>query len=157
MKEHKTVENEFTWVPPDKRESRFGGPMPPRKPETRTPVFWFARDGGELYFVNASQESLEFVLAKNGGFQTVDDYITLASAKAMYEYKNVKPGCAVKVDEYDSYYDLDFMVQVSVMVKSASRGCLEIRSPLDKGSIGEMVLLWDTGESGKNVLIEACD
>ena len=38
MKEHKTVENKFIWVPPDKRMSRFGGSVSPRKPETRAPV-----------------------------------------------------------------------------------------------------------------------
>jgi len=43
MKEHKTIENEFTWVPLDKRLSRFGGSSPPRKAETRTPLFWLAR------------------------------------------------------------------------------------------------------------------
>lgn len=157
MKEHKTIENGFTWVPPEKRTSRFGGPMPPRKPENRIPVYWLARDGNELYFVNASQETLAFVETASGGFQTVDDDVTVSAAGGEYAYKNVRPGSAVKVDEYDGYYDLDFMVQVSVMVQSASRGCLQIRSPLEKGGIRETVLLWDSGESGRHVFLKSCD
>lgn len=149
MKEHKVIENKFTWIPLDKR----GSSMPPRKPETRKPVLWLARDGDELYFVNASEEVIESVVVSTGGFQTVDDDMLISESQE-YEYNNLRPNAAVKVDEYDGFYDLDYVLQVCLRVKSKNLGCLEILSPAKKGGVGETVLLWDTGESGKNVSIK---
>jgi hypothetical protein len=156
MKENKVIDGGFEWIPPDKRTSRFGGTVPPRKPDTRLPVLWLARDGGELYLVNSSQDTLDFVIADSGGFQTVDDGVSMASAEKGYEYRDLKPNEAAKVEEYDGYYDLDYLLQVSLRVQSKSLGCLEIRSPPEKGGIGETVLLWDNGEVGKYVFLEKC-
>lgn len=156
MKEHKTIVNGFTWVPIEKRKSRFGGKMPPGKPEKRLPILWLARDGSELYLVNASREPLDYVVADSGGCQTVDDDIEMVSSKEKYEYKDVKPDDAVKVDEFDVFYDCDYMLQVFLTVQSASLGCVEIASPLAKGGVGETVLLWDSGESGKDVSVKRC-
>ncbi|GLS84690.1 hypothetical protein [Paraferrimonas haliotis] len=157
MKDHKTIKDGFTWVPIDKRRSQFGGPAPPRTPETRLPILWLARDGGELYLVNNSKEPLEFVTASSGGFQTVDDDVVSVSSSNHYEYKNVMPNEAVKVEEYDGYYDLDYILGVYIKVQSPQLGCLEIASPSAKGGIGETVLLWDSGEAAKNVSIKTCE
>lgn len=157
MKEHKTIKDGFAWVPLEKRTSRFGGARPPRKSETRKPVLWLARDGSDLYFVNDSQDSLEFVIADTGGFQTVDDDAMTITSKEQYEYRNVNPGDAVKVDEYDQFYDLDYVLQVYLKIKSLSLGCIEIRSPAEKGGVDEAVLLWDSGEAGNHVLINKCN
>jgi hypothetical protein len=153
MKEHKRVENKFTWVPADKRTSRFGGPMPPRKQENRHPLLWLAREGNEIYLVNSSEDTLDFVIATSGGFQTVDDDVIVANSKDEYEYKNVKPNDAVKVEEYDGFYDLDYVLHISLKVQSIDIGCLEIISPAKKGGVGETVLLWNTKENGKDVSI----
>ena len=156
-KEHKIVENKFTWVPLDKRASRFGGGLtPPRKAELRRPLFWLARDGGELFFVNSSKDTLDFVIAESGGFQTIDDDVMTVGSKEKYEYKNVMPNHAVKVEEYDGFYDLDYLLQVSMRIKSKSTGCIEIISPPEKGGLEETVLLWNTKENGKNVSIKKC-
>ncbi len=154
MKDHKVVSNEYTWIPLDKRVSLYGGSLSPRKAETRTPIFWLARDRDELYFVNASKDVLDFVIADGGGFETVDDEVVTVNNVDQYEYKNVKPNDAVKVEEYDGFYDLDYLLQVSIMVQSKNYGKLEIRSPAEKGGVDETVLLWDSGESGKNVYIK---
>lgn len=154
MREHKTIENGFTWIPPDERVSRFGGPLPPRKPETRRPILWLARDGQELYFVNASQETLDTVIAETGGCMTADDDVLTVSSESNYQYKNVPPDTAVKIEEYDLIFDSDFLLQVSIIVKSATLGCIEILSPPKKGGVEEMVLLWNTGEKGKYVSIK---
>ena len=156
MKEHKIVENEFTWVPPNKRLSRFGGSPPPRKAETRTPLFWLARKGEELFFVNSSKDTLNFVIADSGGFQTVDDDVMAVGNNDKYDYKNVKPNQAVKVEEYDGFYDLDYILQVSIRVQSKSIGCIELITPAKKGGVGETVLLWNTNENGINVSINNC-
>jgi hypothetical protein len=156
-KHHKVIENSFKWIPLDKRKSKFGGPMTPRKAELRNPLLWFSCEGKELYLVNSSEETLDLVAAGTGGLQTVDDDCISVSTKNKYEYKNVKPNDAVKVEEFDGYYDLDYLLQVSLKVQSKNLGCIEILTPAKKGGIGETVLLWDTMENGKNVSITNCE
>lgn len=153
-KDRKVIENGFTWIPMDKRKSKFGGPMTPRKAELRHPLLWLARDGNELYFVNSSDETLDLVTAGTGGFQSVDDDCINVSSVNKYEYKNVKPNDAIKVEEFDGFYDLDYVLQVSIQVKSNNLGNIEIFSPSKKGGIGEAILIWDTMENGKNVWIK---
>ena len=151
MKEHKTVENKFIWVPPDKRMSRFGGSVSPRKPETRAPVLWLAREGNELYLVNSSKSTLDLVIADGSGFQTVDDEVIKVNNTEKYEYTNVKPNNAVKIEEYDGFYDLDLILFVTIMIKSKDLGCINITPCGKKGGVKETVLLWDNGEKGKHV------
>jgi hypothetical protein len=157
-KHHKVIENSFKWIPLDKRKSKWH-PMPPRKAELRHPLLWFARKENELYLVNSSEETLDSVAAGTGGFQTVDDdCITVSSKnKYKYEYKNVKPNDAVKVEKFDGFYDLDYVLQVSMRIQSKNIGCIEILTPPKKGGIGELVVLWDTMENGKNVSIKNCE
>jgi hypothetical protein len=156
MKEHKTLAGAFNWVPMDKRMSKFGGPMSPRKPELRRPVLWLARSGNELYLVNDSREVLEAVDAGYGGWITADDQVGTVASEAEYRYENVQPGAAVKVEEYDGFYDLDFMLSVRLTVRSPRLGCLEIETAADKGGIDETILIWDTGEPGKWVKVKPC-
>jgi hypothetical protein len=153
MKNRGIVEGEFTWYPHQEIESRFGGSRPPSKPELRKPLLWLARDGNDLYFVNISGETLDSVIADSGGFQTADDTVISVTSNTQYEYKNVINNAAVKIEEYDGHYDLDYLLQASILIKSKSLGCIQILSPCEKGGVGETVLLWDTGESGKNVNI----
>jgi hypothetical protein len=153
MKDHKSIENEFTWVPLDKRKSIFGGSVPPRKSEIRKPLLWLAQKNNELYLVNFSGGLLDSVVADSGGFQTVDDDVMVVSNNEQYEYLNVKPNTAIKIEEYDGFYDLDYILQVCIRVKSIKLGSLDIQGPPEKGGAGETVLLWDTGESGKFVSI----
>ncbi|ABM04205.1 hypothetical protein Ping_2476 [Psychromonas ingrahamii 37] len=156
---HKVIENSFKWVPLDKRKSKFGGPMTPRKAELRNPLLWLAREGKELYLVNSSAEIIDFVGAGTGGFQTVDDDCISVSSKKKYkyEYKNVKLNDAVKVEEFDGFYDLDYVLQVSLRIQSKNLGNIEILTSPKKGGIGETVLLWDTMENGNHVSIKNCD
>lgn len=147
------LKNEFTWVPMDQRSGRFGA-SPPRKPELRRPLLWLALDAGDLYLVNASGETLDSVISDMGGFTTSDDDVVTVASDKNYEYKNVENGSAVKVDEYDDYYDLDYLIQVVLRVQSPKFGILEIVSPLEKGGVRETVLLWDSGEKGKHVGIK---
>ena len=156
MPEHIRVLNKFEWLPPEKRPSRFPGPKPPRKPETRKPLFFVARDGDDLYFVNNSNETLNSVSTSTGGCQTLDDgdeVMPVSSKKPLYLYKYVKPGEAVKVEHYDPYWDSDFLLQLEVILSSPSYGNKLFRV-LGKGGIASTVLLWDTGEKGKYVHME---
>ena len=154
MLKHKTIAEYPEWVPVEDRRSRFGGAMPPRKPERRRPMIWLAREDNEVFLVNATDETFDYVIASSAGFQTVDDDVMNISSENGYEYHDVHPNQAIKVEEYDVHYDLDFVLPIQVHLKSKSLGCLEIRSPAEKGGIGETVLLWNSGEPGKNVYIK---
>ena len=151
MLEHIVLHNEFLWVPIDQRQSRFGGPMSPRKKDPRMPIFWLARLGMELYFVNSSGETLDYVTAETGGFS---DAACIDSGRG-YDYRNVRVNDAVKVEEFDGFYDLDFVLQVYIKIKSATHGCIELVTRPEKGEIEETVLLWDNGDAGKDVQIRA--
>ena len=154
MKEHKILEHQIEWKPPDQRISKFGGgSLPPRKPETRKPVLWLARSGDELYLVNSSEDILDFVLASSVGFQTLDNSVMTISDNQGYKYLNVKPNVAVKIEEYDGFYDLDYVLGIYIKVKSKFFGCMEISPSPEKGGLEETVLLWDNGECGKHVTI----
>ena len=154
MREHKRISDKFKWIPLDKRTDRFGLRLPPRKAEKRTPKFWLKRSQHELYFVNNSEEILELVDSSTGGFETSDD-VTITVTSDGYHYDNVKPQEAVKIEGFDDYYDLDYVLQVVIVVKSEQEGTLKIKSPPEKGGIKkEVVLLWDTGEAGKFVSIQ---
>jgi hypothetical protein len=67
-----------------------------------------------------------------------------------YLYKDVRPGEAVKVENYDSFYDPDFLLQLEVEISSITQG-VKIFRVIEKGGVREAVLLWDTGETGKYV------
>ena len=74
-----------------------------------------------------------------------------------YEYKEIIVGDAVKVEEYDGFYDLDYVLQVVIRLKSRKLGSIEIISPAEKGGVGETVLLWDTGEwTCQCIPVEGC-
>lgn len=142
----KVVSNFFTWVPMDKRVGMFNLPLPPRPLEKRTPLLWFARNGGELYLVNHSNEVLDVVRASSGGFQSVDDDVMCRSDGEVHEYTQVGMGDAVLLEEYDGFYDLDFILQINVQLKSEKLGSIEFTSGANKGGVTESVLLWNTGE-----------
>lgn len=141
-REHKRFENKFFWVPYYKRIGRFGFPLS-NKVDDRIPAFWVAVSGNELYFVNGSDETLEYVRVKTGGFQTCDDVIVNVSTDGYsYVYEYVKPSEAVKIDEYDFYLDSDYLLQRDIEIKSPKYSVLELSTRPEKGGISEGVLLW---------------
>ena len=123
--------------------------------DTKKEIFWVtsvSKDiGRDLFFVNDSNETLDFVKAEDGGFITCDDEVvnTWTEEGKGYRYNDVLPKEAVKVAEFDDYYDLDYVLSVSITIKSASRGVLNFSTPLEKGGIKECVLLYDSGDFGK--------
>jgi hypothetical protein len=120
----------------------------------RMPIFWLTRSGNELFFVNDSDETLDLVTTESGGFQTCDDAVMGISSDEGYRYSDVKAHEAVKVEEYDDFYDADFILQVSIFVHSKKKGNFLMRTLPQKGGVVELVLLWDTDETGKNVYLE---
>jgi len=120
------------------------------KPDKK-PLFWLDRDGEELYFINDSDEILDIVKTITGGFSTADDDVVTVSDDNGYYYEKVKPGEAVKVDEFDYIFDSDFVLQTRIYLESESHGKIELVAPAEKGGVEEIVLMWDDGELGKYV------
>jgi hypothetical protein len=137
------MENKFVWVPYYKRIGRFGFPLS-NKVDDRVPLFWTAISDSELYFVNNSNETLDYVRVKTVGFQTCDDdIVTVNSDGDRYVYESVKPSEAVKIDEYDVYLDSDFVLQTRIKIKSPTYGVLEFSTKPEKGGFSEYVLKWE--------------
>lgn len=153
MKE-KRMMNSFQWTALHLQKGRFGFPRA-NGVDDRKVLFWVtSRDldmGRELYFVNDSGETLPRVSAEDGGFTSWDEGVISAWTEAGkgYNYRDVRPGEAVKVAEFDDYYDLDYVLAVSVTPTSPSLGTLTLSTPLEKGGVRECVLLYASGEVGK--------
>ena len=158
MKEKRILKHSYNWVPPFERKSRFPGNDKPHrigKPEKRKPYLWVTRSlpkqlESDLFLINDSGEVLEEVISNISGFVTSDEDVHPFSSKASYTYKNVQPGEAVKVEEYNEMLDSDFVLGLSVQIKSEELGEIEISISGTRGGIGETVILWDTLETGPN-------
>lgn len=136
---------------------RLGQPLPPRKPEKRTPKYWLIRDENDLFFVNNTEEILEQISASTHGFTTYEDEMIPVGGKC-YEFENVIPREAVRVEEFEPMTDSDYVLQVEIRIQSKQGACLKMLSPSKKGGMtGESVLQWDTGEAGKWVSISECE
>ena len=140
--EHKRYESKFAWVPYYKRVGRFGFPLS-NKVDDRSPVFWTTVLENELYFINNSNETLDYLRVKTVGFQTCDgDIVTILNDGYSYVYQAVKQSEAVKVDEYDVYLDSDFVLQTHIKIKSSTYGDIEFSTKTEKGWCSECVLMW---------------
>jgi len=153
MREKKCFKNVFKWIPMNKRIDRFG-PLPPRKPDPGIPLLWLTRNGGELFLVNSTGVNLDSVQSTTFVLITIDDEMpSLIIESDVYSYTDIKPGDAVKVEEFDGYYDLDYSFVITILITSSNLGTVKITTPLETREIGEMVLLWDNGNEGKNVKV----
>jgi hypothetical protein len=115
----------------------------------RIPLYYLHQDGGNVYFVNNSDETLDSVSSDSCGMQTLDDEILTVGGPAC-PYEGVKPGEAVKVESYDPVLDSDSLMQIDVVVSSPSKGRIAYRC-WGKGGVSSEVLLWDDGRTGSGV------
>lgn len=104
--------------------------FPPR-PVKREVLFSLMNCCGALYFVNGSDETLDAV--SSDSFGLIEDSALIKNPK--YYYENVKPNESVKVEEYDDYYDLDFILGFDIYIKSKNLGNIQIRPPSKKGGV----------------------
>lgn len=151
--EPKRLQDIPPWLPPDQKQSRFGGAVSRRASESRRPLFRLVSlpsdNADELFFVNDTDETLAHVAAFTGGFITADDdALSLEGANLVYH--DVCPGEGVKVEAFDGYYDLDYVFQLSFEV-ACGQGTWRILTRAQKGSIAAQELLWDDGSPGRHV------
>jgi hypothetical protein len=150
MKKNKIIETGFSWSAPRKL------PTLNEKKEEKVPCLWLCRLGSDLFLVNSTDEIIDEISADSGAMQTIDSAGVSLDSPNGYFYTEVKPNQAVKVDEYDGYYDLDYLIQVYITIRSKTLGEIEIRTPLSKGGIeGNTALMWNKDKLGKNVLVTA--
>ncbi|MBE9527376.1 MAG: hypothetical protein IME94_10460 [Proteobacteria bacterium] len=153
MFEQKRVMNEFEYVPFNDRSSKYDPitPLPPRKGGDRKATFWLAAGENEsnlitnIYFINSSDEILNQVIYSTSGMQTIDDEVSSSASKEL-SYRDVLPGEAVKIDEYDAFYDSDILVAYYVTVVSDKVGRVDYSTLTSKQCIHEAVLQWEDGE-----------
>jgi len=143
------------WLPRQDRKDRLGLPLPPGPKEHRTPLFRLVNKshvglGHDLYFVNDTSEVLISASTSTGGFTTADDDTVTLQNDNEPMYRLVQPGEGVKIREFDGYYDLDYLFQARVYVVSPTLGKLLLISKIDKGSIPDQVLLWDSLEPDRH-------
>lgn len=96
-----------------------------------------------VWFVNNSDETLDYVRPSSGGFATSDDdVIPMTQNPDSVEYLDVKPHEAVLIDVYDEIFDGDFVISWGVEVKSRGLGERHFASGLEKGSAPNVALYW---------------
>lgn len=137
--------HQFQWIPLHIRNGGF----PPRKYEMRMPIFWLIRKGNELFFINDADETLDSLEIESNGFQTCDNLAVEFFNDEVHCYQNVKSHEAIKIDEYDDFFDLDVFFQLTFRIKSKKRD-INIAMLPKKGGINELVILWNTDELGKH-------
>jgi len=153
MFEQKRVMSKFEYVPFNERSRKYDPitPLPPRKGGDRKATFWMAAGENEtsfitnIYFVNSSDEILKEVIYSSSGMQTIDDEVSSSASKEL-SYKDVLPGEAVKIDEYDAFYDSDILVAYYATVVSETLGRVDYSTLPSKQCISEVVLQWEDGE-----------
>jgi len=125
----------------------FKYPEFPPRPIIREVVFSLMKYKDGLYFVNGSDEILKTVLSEGCGF--VEDSALENNPSCLY--KNVKPDESVKVDEYDGFYDLDFVLGLNIYIESNRYGKIEIIPLASKGGVKKQALLYGDGTTPRYV------
>lgn len=107
------------------------------------PWYWFKRSGHQLWFVNSSPETLAKVVSDSVGFFLVDgEELHCTSAAPERVYLNVQSGEGVWVDEFDDFWDPDFLIQTRVQVTTGA-GETNTYSSCGKGGSSNARLLND--------------
>jgi hypothetical protein len=127
-------------------------PIPP-EPDAPVPLYWLDNRNGELFFVNASNETLIKVSAELGGYETCDDDVLSVSNGSGYTYHDVKPQEAIQIEKFIAQADSDFIFQMYIEINSPSRGKQRISTPSEKGKISGQIILFDDGSWGKHIQV----
>ena len=84
------------------------------------PLYWYSRQGNELWFVNSTSNVLKKLVASGAGSATLDgDEVFTTSATPDRVYVDIQPGEGVLVDEFDGFYDLDLLCYTEVLITDA--------------------------------------
>ena len=155
MKKAKVKHDGFDWVPPHELIK-----FPLRKPDDRKPIFRTVRKsaeegkGSELFLVNHSGTSVKIIKVFNTSFITVDDNTYFSTDDEGIIYYDIPDGSAVKIDHFDDYYDLDYVIGFVVELESEALGKYRFNCFGEKGGVKDMVILWETGETDRKINLQ---
>jgi hypothetical protein len=143
MKQKMYSAGHFVWIPKHLRLVGKNGLSIPKntyKVDNRNPLLWVKSEGNDLFLINSSGFVLQSVKAQTNGFA---ENLTI-KADGFYYYENIQNGEAVKIDEYDPFYDNDFTLQTQIEI-TADRlgGTICPKLPPSKKMIEEHVIMWD--------------
>lgn len=141
MKQDRTMD--LKWTYPE---------FPPR-PVKRDVILSLMNYKGALYLINQTNETLSTVSSESFG-------IILDSAlekNPEFFYKDVKPNESVKVEEYDGYYDLDYILGFDLYIESKSLGKVKITPPMKKGGVIAQELVYADMSLKRCVYLEKLD
>ncbi|NLD14056.1 MAG: hypothetical protein GX665_03045 [Gammaproteobacteria bacterium] len=153
----KIIHDGFEWIPLHEIHG-----MPPRKPDFRTPLLRIVRqsipeEGSELLLVNGSGAPIQSITVFKVGSFTADGNVIVLENDTGFAYIDVPHGSAVKIDQFDDYYDLDYIIGFRIEVESEKLGRLLVNCFGNKGGMRDHVLLWDTWEAGRGIGISKLD
>jgi hypothetical protein len=155
-KKHHRISNVIWERPINHTRGILAIPLPP-EPDAPVPLYWLDNRNGELFFVNASNETLIKVSANLVGFETCDDDVLSVSNDSGYTYHDVKPQEAIRIEKFIDQLDSDYHFQIYIEINSPSRGKQQISTPLEKGEISGQVILFDDGSWGKHIQVATTD
>ena len=101
--------------------------------------------GNDVYFVNLTQETLPSVDAGGANHATVDDGVMTIGLKPLL-YKNVAPGEAVRIGDYDYMLDCDFMSSYVIDIVHADGKAERVSHTAGKGESPQGVIAWEDRE-----------
>ena len=149
MVDKKRIKN---WLQAD-TEPRAVRPIP-TPPRVREPRLWLTCAYNELFFVNGGPELLARLTTSQSVTALVDDGVFMSDADDVLEYRDIAPGEAVKIDAYDGYYDLDYVLGATVVLDLRSCGRFACYVVGSKGGIQEQILQWADGTWHSRVTVE---
>lgn len=126
-------------------------PVFPPRAVKKDVIFSLMQFKGALYFVNGSDEELSVVSSESFGFVLNS---SLENSPKFY-YENVKPNESVKVEEYDDFYDLDYVLGFEIFIQSKNIGQMKITPPARKGGVKAQELIFSDMSIPKYVSIES--
>ncbi|NOU60587.1 hypothetical protein [Marinifilum caeruleilacunae] len=148
MKEGKRKREVWEWIPPQNKESKFGGgEIPYPKVENRIPLFVIDMDheSNEVFFINNGKESLKEVISSKVGNWPVKE------EDRKFSYENVLPGELVKIDDFDPIYDYNELIQQDVCLELENGDRMKFYCTSYGSCVPQTILLWDDQELGKGV------
>ena len=122
------------------------------EPQKNAPLLWLKPENDAVMLINNTGEVLDYVKISHLGCKKANKYF-LPCHEFNYIYDNIEICRALKVADYDGYYDLDFKHYICFSIKSKSIGCVNISTLFYRVCIGETVLIWDDFSLGKNVIM----
>ena len=123
-------------------------------PQVHEPRLWLTCTDNELFFVNGGHNAIVRLTTSPSATALIDEGVFNSDAGDVLEYFDIAPREAVKIDAYDGYHDLDYVLGAIIVLDLGSRGRFACYVTGKKGGIRERVLQWADGTWHSRVTVE---